>query len=157
MPSPVLPPRIDPNAPALAAIAFGANLGAPQQTYKECLRRLNAIPQTTLARYSSLILTQPVGGPVGQPQYYNGAILVKTRLGPEELLRQTQKIELDLGRVRTIKNGPRTCDLDILLYDDVVWNSPDLVIPHPRMYERDFVLIPLREILSRGEAVGSRQ
>ena len=55
-----------------------------------------------------------------------------------------------LGRVRTIKNGPRTCDLDILLYDDVVMNSPRLIIPHPRMYERDFVLIPLREILGEG-------
>ena len=147
MNNPVLPPRTDPNAPAMAAIAFGANLGNARQTYKECIRRINALPETSVVRYSSLILTDPVGGPAGQPKYHNGAILVQTRLEPEELLNQTQKIELDLGRVRTIKNGPRTCDLDILLYDDVVMNSPRLIIPHPRMYERDFVLIPLREIL----------
>ena len=144
---PVLPPRTDPNAPAMAAIAFGANLGNAKQTYKECIRRINALPETSVVKYSSLILTDPVGGPADQPKYHNGAILVQTRLEPVELLNQTQKIELDLGRVRTIKNGPRTCDLDILLYDDVVMNSPRLTIPHPRMYERDFVLIPLREIL----------
>lgn len=146
---PVLPPKNAPDDPAYVAIAFGANLGNPQKTYLECIDRLNNLPETIVLKYSSLILTEPVGGPEGQPKYHNGAILIQTRLEPESLLCQTQQIELDLGRVRTIKNGPRTCDLDILLYDDIVWNSPTLIIPHPRMYEREFVLVPLRELLCK--------
>ena len=87
----------------MAAIAFGANLGNAKQTYKECIRRINALPETSVVRYSSLILTDPVGGPADQPKYHNGAILVQTRLEPEELLNQTQKIELTSGAFGRLK------------------------------------------------------
>lgn len=145
---PVLPPRADPAAPANVLLAFGANLGNAQQTYRQAIDRLNELKNTVVVKYSSLIETDPVDCPGVQPKYHNGAILIQTRFAPEELLNQTQAIESALGRVRTVKNGARTCDLDILLYDDLVYNSPRLTIPHPRMYQRQFVLIPVEEILN---------
>ncbi len=146
-----LPKRSNNSASVL--LAFGANLGDPAITFRRCLEELNKLPGTQVIRFSTLIQTEPVGGPPNQPMYKNGAILISTQYSPEELLLQTQAIENALGRIRTVRNGPRTCDLDILLYDDLTWSSPTLIIPHPRMYQRDFVLIPAQEILAQeGEA-----
>jgi len=100
---------------------------------------------TRVTKISKIIETQPEGGPP-QDRYLNCIIEIKTSLSPYELLRRLQRIESDLGRVRTIKNGPRTIDLDILLYDDVKINEDSLCIPHPRMLEREFVMGSLREI-----------
>lgn len=94
---------------------------------------------------STVIETEPVDGPV-QGKYLNTVVEATTDLSPERLLKQLQSIESNLGRVRDIKNGPRTIDLDILLYDHFRLNTPVLVIPHPRMRSRDFVLEPLKEI-----------
>ena len=94
---------------------------------------------------ASIIETDPVGGPK-QDKFLNSVIKVQTELEPKELLKVLKNIENQLGRVKTIQDGPRPIDLDILLYDDLKLNTPSLIIPHPRMLERDFVLIPLKEI-----------
>jgi len=99
-----------------------------------------------VVRVSSAIETAPVGGPPGQGPYLNAAAEVATHLPPRALLARLLETERSLGRERREKNGPRTIDLDLLLYDDVVLDEPGLTLPHPRMHERRFVLSPLSEI-----------
>ena len=103
------------------------------------------IPGVKIRKISSLYETEPVGYD-DQADFLNGCMAVSTYLEPFELLSKLQKIELDLDRVRTIKNGPRTIDLDLLLMSGVRLDTEELTIPHPRMYERAFVLVPLKEI-----------
>jgi len=99
-----------------------------------------------IKRCSAIYETEPVGPP-GQRAYLNQIVLIETRALPETLLRATQEIEEDLGRVRAERWGPRVIDLDLLLYGDRVWDEEKLTIPHPRLHERGFVLIPLAELL----------
>lgn len=131
---------------ATAYLGLGANLGDRWGTLRAALRRLRAEPGTRLLASSEFYETDPVGGPPGQPAYLNAAAAIETDKSPHELLRFLQSIEHTFGRVRTVKDGPRTLDLDILLYDDLVIDTPDLTVPHPRMHERAFVLEPLAEI-----------
>ena len=100
---------------------------------------------TRLIKTSKIIETTPEGGPPQGP-YLNCVIEIQTTLSPHELLKRLQKIEVDLGRIRTIKNGPRNIDLDILLYGNAKISETALSIPHPRMFQRDFVMKPLKEI-----------
>ena len=100
---------------------------------------------TRVTKISKIMETPPEGGPPQAP-YLNCVIEIQTTLSPYELLRRLQKIEGDLGRIRTTKFGPRTIDLDILLYGDIQIKEDSLCIPHPRMLEREFVMKPLREI-----------
>src|SRR5262249_22225441 len=99
-----------------------------------------------VTQISSYYETEPIGGPPDQPDFLNAVIEAETNLSPQELLDALRDIERDLGRVRRERYGPRTIDLDLLLYGDQVLNQPDLTIPHPRMHERGFVLEPLTEI-----------
>lgn len=99
----------------------------------------------TVLRISTIIETDPVGGPP-QNRYLNGVIEAETAVNPRQLLQSLKRIEKSLGRMTTVPNGPRPIDLDILLYDDKVIEEADLVIPHPRMLERDFVMEPLKEL-----------
>ena len=98
-----------------------------------------------ISKSSTVIETDPVGGP-SQNKFLNTVIQIQTDLTPHALLSLCQSIERKLKRVKTIINGPRTMDVDILLYDDIRLHTPQLTIPHPRMFERDFVLPPLKEI-----------
>ena len=98
-----------------------------------------------LCASSSLYLSKPWGY-LDQPDFINAVIKIETTLAPLELLHALQTIELAQGRIRTIKNGPRTIDLDLILYEGVVMNSEELTLPHPRMQEREFVMGPLKEI-----------
>lgn len=98
-----------------------------------------------ILRVSTLIETKPVGGPP-QGNFLNGVVEIETTLTPRDLLKRLQEIEESLGRVRAERWGPRTIDLDILLYGDQVIHEPDLVIPHPLMHERRFVLQPLAQL-----------
>jgi len=100
---------------------------------------------TKVKKISRIIETLPQGGPVQGP-YLNGVLEIETQLSPYQLLQELQKIEAALGRVRAVVNGPRTIDLDILTYADLRIHEDALCIPHPRMMERDFVLVPLKEI-----------
>lgn len=125
-------------------LGFGGNLGEPARTIGAALRRLGEDGVTILAR-SRLYRTQP-WGPVAQPDFLNGCALARTDLGPRDLLALTQRVEAEFGREREVRWGPRTLDIDILTYGDVAIDEPGLTIPHPRMTERTFVLVPLTEI-----------
>ena len=127
-------------------VALGANLGDRQTTLDRAILRLRAEPNLRVVCASSYYETAPVGGPPGQGNYLNAVVEIITSLAPESLLDRLLTIEKDFGRVRTEANAPRTLDLDILFYDDLIRSTPDLVLPHPRLHERQFVLVPLAEI-----------
>jgi 2-amino-4-hydroxy-6-hydroxymethyldihydropteridine diphosphokinase len=133
---------------ARAWIALGANLGDRRRTIEQALDLLRKSPGITVEAVSTLIETEPVGGPPGQPLYLNGAAELRTGLAPRDLLNVLLAVEKQLGRDRSsgIRNAPRPIDLDLLLYESVILDSPDLTIPHPRMHERQFVLRPMGEI-----------
>lgn len=128
----------------LAAIALGSNLGNSRETLEAALHQLNEISDITLQARSHLYQTAPVGPP--QPDYLNASALLSTTLMPEVLMQTLLEVEARFGRVRREKWGARTLDLDLLLYDDLILNQPHLQLPHPRMVDRAFVLIPLAEI-----------
>ena len=141
------------NAPALAYIALGANLGDPQAMVRNAIAALDALPDTRLIRASSLYRTEPVGLKA-QPDFINAVAAIRTTLAPQDLLCELQNLEATHGRVRSIPNAPRTLDLDILLYADQVINTPTLTLPHPRMRLRAFVLAPLAEIAPKLQIPG---
>lgn len=131
-------------APVTAYVALGANLGDARAAVAQALLDLGTLPQTQRVRASSLYRTAPVDS--SGPDYINAVAEIRTALSPAELLAELQRLEQAAGRERLWRNAPRTLDLDILLYDDLHLDSPTLTIPHPRMYERAFVLLPLAEI-----------
>ena len=129
-----------------AYIALGSNIGDREQHLKNALAKIEELGEfVKLEKISSFYNTAPVGY-VEQPDFLNAVVKVKTILEPEELLSILQEIENTEGRERKIHWGPRTLDLDILLFDDMVINTDTLVVPHPEMTKRDFVLVPLCEI-----------
>lgn len=136
-----------------AYIALGANLGDREHTLLEAIGRLDAHPDIQVLRCSDLYETEPVGY-VDQPAFINMAIAVKTTLSPQELLRCMLQIEQELGRVRVKRWGPRTVDLDLLFVEGVTLQTPELELPHPRMEERAFVLVPLADILIENDLSG---
>ncbi len=128
---------------ATAFVALGSNLGDRLGTLQSAvaeLRRLGSVEAL-----SSVYESDPVGY-ADQPAFLNAVSLVRTDLPPESLLAALLRIEEELGRTRSFRNAPRTIDLDLLLYDDLVLHTPDLTLPHPRLFERAFVLVPLVEI-----------
>jgi len=129
---------------AIAYIALGSNLGDRVSYIMSAVASLQEKGASVL-KQSTIIETDPVGGPP-QPKFLNAVVKIETRLSPVELLNQCQGIEKELGRVRDVPSGSRTIDLDILLYDRLVLDTPRLTIPHPRMFERAFVLEPLKEM-----------
>jgi len=128
-----------------AYIALGSNLGHPLSQLRTALASLAALPHTELQSVSSGWRSAAVG-PGEQPDYLNAVAMITTELAPDALLQALQHIEAAQGRERTEHWGPRTLDLDILLYGDLVISTAQLTVPHPRMGERNFVLYPLREI-----------
>ncbi|MEY2633139.1 MAG: hypothetical protein RIR00_1793 [Pseudomonadota bacterium] len=130
----------------LAYIALGANLADPAAQVRAALAELDRLPETRLRAASSLYCTAPVGY-ADQPEFINAVAAVETRLTPLALLDALLALEQRCGRVRGAeRNGPRTLDLDLLLYGDTVLDSPALTLPHPRLHLRAFVLVPLAEI-----------
>lgn len=127
-----------------SAIALGSNLGDSRTILENALKTLAQTPGISLQARSSWYQTAPIGPP--QPDYLNACAVLNVHLTPKELLETLLKIEAQFGRVRQERNGPRTLDLDLLLFDDLILNTPHLQIPHPRMKERAFVLVPLAEI-----------
>jgi len=128
-----------------AYIGLGSNQGDPAANIREALQMINKIDGLKVTGVSSLYLTEPVGYE-NQPWFHNCAAEVETELSPDQLLAALQGIEDFLGRVRVVRWGPRTIDLDILLYDTITVETENLTIPHPRMAERAFVIVPLAEI-----------
>jgi 2-amino-4-hydroxy-6-hydroxymethyldihydropteridine diphosphokinase len=127
----------------VAAIGIGSNAGDPEANVRHAFERL-AETGTVIAR-SSLYRTAP-WGVTGQPDFVNAAALVETALDPHGLLAALKRIETDAGRVTTFRWGPRVLDLDILAYDDVRLDGPELTVPHARLRARAFALVPLAEI-----------
>lgn len=133
-----------PAAPVQAFVGLGANLGDAAEAVRAALAALDGLPQTRCVCASSLYRTAPVDA--AGPDYVNAVAELATALQPLELLGELQALEQRAGRVRPYRNAPRTLDLDLLLYGDVCMQTPRLVLPHPRMGERAFVLLPLAEI-----------
>jgi 3-oxoacyl-[acyl-carrier protein] reductase len=129
-----------------AYIGLGSNLGDRQAHLDRAIQALQEHADINVTQISSIYETEPVGGPPDQPDYLNAVVEAETDLSPEELLDELQAIERALGRVRGERHGPRTLDLDLLLYGDLVQDQPELTLPHPRMHQRGFVLEPLAEI-----------
>ena len=133
------------SSPVTAFIALGSNLANPVEQVQAGLRALAGLPHTRLKGASSLYRNPPVG--VGdQPEFVNAVASIETRLTPRALLEALLATERAQGRVRDFPNAPRTLDLDIVLYGVEVIDEPGLTIPHPRMLERAFVLVPLAEV-----------
>ncbi len=130
---------------ARAYIGLGSNQGEPVDNIRKALELMHAAEGITVKAVSSLYLTEPVGYE-DQPWFYNCVAEIGTELSPQQLLEVLQEIENRLGRVRNVMWGPRTIDLDILLYDRCRIETRDLTVPHPRMEERAFVMVPLAEI-----------
>lgn len=140
--SPAVPTEV------LAFVALGANLGDAPATVRQAIDDLSRLPDTRLVKASSLYRTAPFEA--SGPDFINAVAAILTRLDAGELLSQLQHLENRQGRERPFKNAPRTLDLDILLYGDSSINTATLQIPHPRMWERAFVLVPLAEIAPHG-------
>ncbi len=126
------------------AIALGSNLGDSEQTIETALVRLDQIDGMRLEVRTQLYKTAPVGPP--QPDYINACAIFYTVSPPEQVLQHLLEAEASFGRIRRERWGPRTLDLDLLFYGDQVIDTPSLTLPHPRMHERAFVLVPLAEI-----------
>ena len=138
-----------------AYLALGANLGDRLASLQQAADLLAAAPGVTLVRSSRVYETDPVGGP-DQPDYLNAVVEVQTNLSPHDLLRACLDVETRMGRVRAERWGPRPIDVDLLTYDDRTVDDPDLVVPHPRMHERGFVLVPLSELTADPMLPGGR-
>jgi 2-amino-4-hydroxy-6-hydroxymethyldihydropteridine diphosphokinase len=130
--------------PVTAYVGLGANLGDARRAVELALAALGRVAGVRCLRHSSLYRTQPVDA--GGPDYVNAVAEIETTLTAPELLLALQALENDAGRERPYRNAPRTLDLDLLLYGSARIDSPALTVPHPRMNERAFVLVPLAEI-----------
>ncbi|SKC39665.1 2-amino-4-hydroxy-6-hydroxymethyldihydropteridine diphosphokinase [Krasilnikoviella flava] len=134
-----------PAEPVEAVLALGANLGDAQVTLRQAVTDVDRQPGVQVMEVSPLARTAAVGGPE-QPDYLNAVLVVRTTLSPRDLLRSTQQVEAQHGRVREERWGPRTLDVDIVQYGSLVATAPDLELPHPRAQERAFVLVPWAEV-----------
>jgi len=130
---------------AIVYLGIGSNLGDRYKNIQNAYMHLED-QGIIILRKSNIIETQPQGGPRNQNKYLNSVIKIETQLDPFELLDKLQHIEASLGRVRTVRNGSRTIDIDILYFNNLQINTDLLTIPHPRIEQRKFVLIPLQEI-----------
>ena len=130
-----------PAHPVSAVLALGSNLGDSQQILHDAVEALRSHAEVQVTAVSPLAKTAPVGGPA-QPDFLNQVLLVDTTLAPHALLQLAQKLEQTAARVRDIRWGPRTLDVDIITYDEVVSDHPILTLPHPRAQQRAFVLTP---------------
>ena len=138
-------------------MALGSNLGDRAQHIRDALRELAEAGDIRIVACSSLRETEPVGGPAGQPRFLNAVAELATALEPRALLERMQEIEQRHARRRGVVNGPRTLDLDLLLYNDQVVDAPDLCVPHPRMWQRAFVMEPLAEVCDAGRLAAVRR
>ena len=131
---------------AICLVGLGSNVGDRVAHLSAALAELRSLPQTRILRQSSLLETAPVGGPAGQGRFLNAVAVLETELLPQSLWSHLSEIEQRLGRERSERWGPRTIDLDLLLYDQQLINTAELSMPHPRLAERRFVLAPAAEI-----------
>lgn len=134
-------------------IGVGTNIGDRRLNIERAAEAIGLVPKTQVLRVSSIYETAPVGYEE-QDNFYNACFEIESTLTPNEILGVCLGIEAGFGRVRTVKDGPRTLDLDVILYEGGIMNTENLSLPHPRYHQRRFVLIPLLELFSSGEAYG---
>jgi len=128
-------------------LGIGSNLGNRGKFISLAIKKINTLKGAQVIKVSKIIETKAIGGPAGQAKFLNAALKIKTTLSPTVLLKKLKKIEKELGRIKTVRYGPRTIDLDILFYADKIINRKNLKIPHPKLFEREFVIKPLLEII----------
>jgi 2-amino-4-hydroxy-6-hydroxymethyldihydropteridine diphosphokinase len=133
-----------------AYIALGSNIGEREETLRQAIARLHELEGVTVLRCSNLYETAPVGY-LEQDLFLNMVIAISCELTPEQLLAEMLSLELELGRKRLIVNGPRTIDLDLLWVEGTVMDTPQLILPHPRMFGRAFVLVPLSDVVEQDD------
>ncbi len=129
-----------------AFLGFGGNMGDTEDLFRQARQQLANHPQIRVKGGSPLYQTPAIGGPSGQPDYINAVLAIETSLSEFALLTFCQQLEQDGGRVRTVRWGPRTLDIDLLLFADHVCASEILTLPHPRLHQRHFVLLPLCDL-----------
>lgn len=134
-------------------LGLGTNMGERIENLKNAVDALNHIPQTAVQRLSAVYETSPVGY-ARQQDFYNCAVLCESALEPHEMLGVCLGIESGLGRVRNFKNGPRIIDIDLLLAEEKIIKTPNLIVPHPHIRERLFVLLPMLDLFDSGVAYG---
>lgn len=141
---------------ALVTVALGANLGEPLATLRKVVSEIEASPDFSEVKVSPFYDTSPVES--SGPDYVNAVLTAKTDLAPKEVLHRLQKLEIRYERVRPagVVNAPRTLDLDVLLYDDLQSDDPELILPHPRMTGRLFVLVPLADLAGEDSLLEGR-
>ena len=128
-------------------LGIGSNMGDRRNNIALAISKIKALDNTAIMKVSKIIETEPVGGPAAQGKFLNAALKIKTALPPLRLLKALKKIEKALGRTKTVRNGPRVVDLDILFFGDKIIKRKDLTVPHPRIFERQFVIKPLFEVI----------
>ncbi len=133
---------------ARVVLALGSNLGDREAMLDFAVSQLNTLPESTCLAVAKRYDTEPVDVPADfeDMRFLNSAALLETSLSPYRLLDELHRIEAEAGRIRTIRNGPRPLDLDIILYEGVGLDDPRLTLPHPRAHEREFVLLPLADL-----------
>ncbi|HIW85187.1 MAG TPA: 2-amino-4-hydroxy-6-hydroxymethyldihydropteridine diphosphokinase [Candidatus Eubacterium faecipullorum] len=134
-------------------LGLGTNMGERIENLKNAVDALNHIPQTAVRKLSAVYETSPVGY-ARQQDFYNCAVLCESALEPHEMLGVCLGIESGLGRVRNFKNGPRIIDIDLLLAEEKIIKTPNLIVPHPHIRERLFVLLPMLDLFDSGVAFG---
>ena len=128
-------------------LGIGSNLGLRKENIKLAIKKISVLKDTRVIKKSKIMESLPVGGPAGQCNFLNTALKIETKLSALILLKKLKEIENQVGRKKTVRFGPRVIDLDILLYGDKIINSKPLTVPHPRMFNREFVIKPLMELL----------
>ncbi|MBP2642403.1 MAG: 2-amino-4-hydroxy-6-hydroxymethyldihydropteridine pyrophosphokinase [Firmicutes bacterium] len=139
----------------MIVLGLGSNIGDRKKNIQAAIRAIHSHPNIRVIKMSSFYETDPVGY-IDQPCFINAVAAVATTLSPLELLEVCLSIEQNLGRIRVQKWGPRTIDIDLLIFDEYECNTSTLTLPHPRLLERGFVLVPLEEIASGQRVVGNR-
>ena len=136
------------NTELTVVVSLGSNIEPRAEYLGKARAALSAMPGTRLVKASSIIETEPVDVPAefAPMKFLNQVLLLRTSLAPRDFSRRMHSIEDDLGRVRTVRNGPRTIDIDLIDYDGIVCADPELTLPHPRAKERDFGMRPLAEL-----------
>lgn len=135
-------------------LSVGTNMGNREENIKRCIESVNLLPYTDVIKASAVYETEPVGY-ARQQNFYNVALLVESVFEPNEMLGACLGIEAGFGRLRTVKNGPRILDIDIIFAEDLSLETRNLIIPHPRYNQRRFVLEPLLDIFPDGVAYGT--
>lgn len=130
-------------------LGVGSNLGNRRRNIRLAIKKINALKKTKVIKVSKIIETEPIGGPRRQNKFLNAVLKISTNLSAIRLLEKLKTIEKELGRKKIVRFGPRTIDLDILLFNNKKINKKDLIVPHPRIRQRPFVLLPLKEIAPR--------